>query len=207
MFDEREEVKTREDRVGEEMGGECDVLGRGKVGAKVEVRQIDGPEESVRRDNRIKKEIDAGKRSDMGGRGAGRIQTITSGRATYAAVNVGGEGAKRAGDGEGGRRPLLFGDGVEVSGGRGSKVDGTEGASGLDQLHQFGVAGEKPLQAVGTREGRTKGERGARRVEVEDRRAGGGDGGKGRIGGGEPRWSRRDGGGKGRTGVDEGGTR
>jgi hypothetical protein len=27
-------------------------------------------------------------------------------------------------------------------------VDGTEGASGLDQLHQFGVAGEKPLQAV-----------------------------------------------------------
>ena len=54
MFDEREEVKTREDRVGEEMGGECDVLGRGKVGAKVEVRQIDGPEESVRRDNRIK---------------------------------------------------------------------------------------------------------------------------------------------------------
>ena len=61
MFDEREEVKTREDRVGEEMGGEGDVLGRGKVGAKVEVRQIDGPEESVRRDNRIKKEIDAGR--------------------------------------------------------------------------------------------------------------------------------------------------
>ncbi len=54
MFDEREEVKTREDRVGEEMGGEFDVLGRGKGGAKVEVRQIDGPEESVRRDNRIK---------------------------------------------------------------------------------------------------------------------------------------------------------
>jgi hypothetical protein len=65
VFDEREEVKTREDRVGEEMGGECDVLGRGKVGAKVEVRQIDGPEESVRRDNRIKKEIDAGKRSEL----------------------------------------------------------------------------------------------------------------------------------------------
>ena len=28
-------------------------------------------------------------------------------------------------------------------------MDGTEGASGLDQLHQFGVAGEKPLKTVG----------------------------------------------------------
>ena len=116
-FDEREEVKTREDRVGEEMGGELGVLGRGKVGSKVEVRQIDGPKESISGDNRIKEEIDAGKRSDMGGRGAGRIQTVTSGRAAYAAVNVGGEGAKRAGDGEGRRRPLLFGNGAEVSGG------------------------------------------------------------------------------------------
>ena len=38
---------------------------------------------------------------------------------------------------------------------------GAERASGLDQLHQFGVAGEKPLQAVGTRKSRAKGERGA----------------------------------------------
>ena len=47
-------------------------------------------------------------------------------------------------------------------------MDGTEGASGLhvDQLHQFGVAGEKPLQAVRAREGRPEGERRARRVEV-----------------------------------------
>ena len=57
-------------------------------------------------------------------------------------------------------------------------MDGTDGASGLDQLHQFGVAGEKPLQAVRTREGRTKGERRARRVEIEDRGAGRRDGGK-----------------------------
>ena len=114
----------------------------------------------------------------MGGRGAGRIKAITSGRAVYAAVNVGGEGAKRAGDGEGRRRPLLFGDGVEVSGGGGSKVDGTEGVSGLDQFHQFGVAGEKLLQAVGTRESRLEGERGARGIEIEDGGARGGDRGK-----------------------------
>ncbi len=69
VLEEGEEVKAREDRAGEEMSGEFDVLGRGKVGAKVEVRQIDGPKESVRRDNRVEKEIDAGKRSDVGGGG------------------------------------------------------------------------------------------------------------------------------------------
>ena len=31
-------------------------------------------------------------------------------------------------------------------------MDGAEGASGLDQLHQFGVAGEKPLKTVGARQ-------------------------------------------------------
>ena len=97
------------------MSGEFDVLRRGEVSAKVEVRQIDGPKESVRRDNRVKKEIDAGKSSDVGGGGAGRLKPITSGGAAYATVNVGGEGAKRAGDGEGRRRPLLLRDGVEVS--------------------------------------------------------------------------------------------
>ncbi len=73
VLDEGEEVKAREDRVGEEMSGEFDVLGRGEVNAKVEVRQIHGSKESVRQDNRVEKEIDAGKRSDMGGGGAGRI--------------------------------------------------------------------------------------------------------------------------------------
>ncbi len=48
VLDEGEEVKAREDSVGEEMSGEFDVLRRGKIGAKVEVRQIDGPQESVR---------------------------------------------------------------------------------------------------------------------------------------------------------------
>ncbi len=49
----------------------------------------------------------------------------------------------------------------------GNKVYGKEGASGLDPLHQFGVAGEKPLQAVGARESRAEGERGAGRVKVQ----------------------------------------
>jgi hypothetical protein len=87
-------------------------------------------------------------------------------------------------------------------------VNGTEGASGLDQLHQFGVTDEKPLQAVGTRQGRAKGERGAGRVKVEDGCSGRGDRGKGSRGGGEPSWSRWNGmGGEGRSGVGKGGTR
>ncbi len=43
---------------------------------------------------------------------------------------------------------------------------GAEGASGLDQSHQFGVAGEKPLQAMRTRKGRPEGEREAGWVKV-----------------------------------------
>ena len=86
-------------------------------------------------------------------------------------------------------------------------MDGTEGASGLDQLHQFGVAGEKPLRAVGARQGGTKGERGAGRVKVKDGGAGGGDGGKGSGGWWKPRGGRGNRGGEGRAGVGEGGTR
>jgi hypothetical protein len=95
----------------------------------------------------------------VSGGGAGRLEAVTSGGAANAAVNAGGEAAKRAGEKEGGRRPLLLRDRVKVGGG--GEVDGTEGASGLDQLHQFGVAGEKPLETVGARQGRAKGKGGA----------------------------------------------
>ena len=78
-------------------------------------------------------------------------------------------------------------------------MDGTEDASGLDQLHQFGVAGEKPLRVVGARQGGTKGERGAGRVKVKDGGAGGGDGGKESGGWWKPR------GGRGNRGGGRGG--
>ena len=52
-------------------------------------------------------------------------------------------------------------------------MNGAEGASGLDQLHQLGVAGEKPLGTKGARESRFKGERGAGGVEVQDGGGGG----------------------------------
>jgi hypothetical protein len=97
----------------------------------------------------------------VSGGGARRLKAVTSGGAAYAAVHAGGEAASRAGEEEGGERPLFFGNGVEVGRGGGGEVDGTEGASGLDQLHQFGVAGEKPLETVGARQGRAKGKGGA----------------------------------------------
>ena len=115
----------------------------------------------VDRHDRVKQKINTGERSDVGGGGAGRLEAVTSGGAANAAVNAGGEAAKRAGEKEGGGRPLLLRDRVKIGGGGGGEVDGKEGASGLDQLHQFGVAGEKPLQAVGARKSRAKGERGS----------------------------------------------
>ncbi len=48
--------------------------------------------------------------------------------------------------------------------GRRLRRDSTE----ADQLHQFGVAGEKPLGTEGTRESRFEGKRGARGIEIED---------------------------------------
>ena len=111
------------------------------------------------RHNRVKHKVNAGERGDVSGGGAGRLEAVTAGGAANATVHAGGGAAERAGEKERGERPFFFGNGVEVGGGRGSEMDRTEGASGFNQLHQFGVAGEKPLQAEGTRQSRTKGER------------------------------------------------
>jgi hypothetical protein len=102
-------------------------------------------------------------------------------------VEGGTEDSRRsppAGNEEGGGRPLLLDHRVEVSGRRGGKVNGTEGASDLDQLHQFGVAGKKPLGTEGTGESRLESERGARGVEVQNGGRACGDrveGGVGRV--------------------------
>ena len=80
-------------------------------------------------------------------------------------------------------------------------MNGAEGASGLDQLHQFGVAGEKPLGTEETRESRFEGKRGAGGIEVEDGGAGGGDDGKESGGWWKPRGGRGNRGGEGRAGV------
>ncbi len=67
-------------------------------------------------DDRVEKKIDAGKRGDMSDRGAGRLETVTSGGTANTAVNAGGETSERAGEKERRERSLLFGDGIEVGG-------------------------------------------------------------------------------------------
>ena len=52
----------------------------------------------------------------MSSGGAGRLEAVPSGGAANAAVNAGGEAAKRAGEKEGGGRPLLLRDRVKVGG-------------------------------------------------------------------------------------------
>ncbi len=86
-------------------------------------------------------------------------------------------------------------------------MNGAEGARGLDQLHQLGVAGEKLLGTKGAREGRFKGKRGAGGVEVQDWGGAGGDRGKEEIGRGEPCGGGRAQGRERGTMVEEGDTR
>jgi hypothetical protein len=144
-FDERGKVKAGEDRGGEKVGGDFNKLGLGKGSTEVVVGQVNRPEEGVARHDRVKEKIHAGERSYVGGGGARGLEAVTASGTANATVQSGAETSEGAWEKEGGRRPLLFGYGVKVGGGGGGKVDGAEGASGLDQLHQFGVAGEKPL--------------------------------------------------------------
>ena len=65
-------------------------------------------------DDRVQEKINAGERSDVGGRGTRRLEAVTSGGAANPTVNAGGEASAKAGEKEGGKRPLLFGDGIEV---------------------------------------------------------------------------------------------
>ncbi len=86
-------------------------------------------------------------------------------------------------------------------------MDGAESASGLDQLHQVGVAGEKPLGTKGTGEGRLESERGARGVEVQDGSRARGDRGKSGAKSVEPGGGGRSQGWQRWAGVEEGNSR
>jgi hypothetical protein len=70
----------------------------------------------VARHDRVEEEVDTGERSDVGGGVAGRFEAVTAGGTANAPVHAGGEATERAGEKEGGGRPLFFGDGVKVGG-------------------------------------------------------------------------------------------
>ena len=71
-FKEGKEIEAGENGGGELMGKEFDVLGRVKVGAKVDVGEIDGAEEGVVGDDRVEENVDGRERGDLGGGRAGR---------------------------------------------------------------------------------------------------------------------------------------
>jgi hypothetical protein len=144
----------------------------------------------------------------MGGGGNEGLEAVATSRASHAPVGDRQherEAAEGAGDEEGGGRPLLLNDGIKLSRGRRGKVDGAESASGLDQLHQFGVAGEKPLGTEGTGESRLESERGARGVDVQDGSRARGDREKGGVRRVEPGGGGRSQGGQRGAGVRGGG--
>jgi hypothetical protein len=63
-FKEGKEIEAGENGRGELMGEDFYVLGSVEVGAKIEVGEIDGAEESIVGDDRVEEDVDGGERSD-----------------------------------------------------------------------------------------------------------------------------------------------
>jgi hypothetical protein len=58
------EGETRQDGWRKDVSVYFDMLRDGKRRFKIEVCEVHGPKESIRRDNRVEKNVDTGKRSD-----------------------------------------------------------------------------------------------------------------------------------------------
>jgi hypothetical protein len=147
----------------------------------------------VRRDNRVEEDVYAREGSDKSrGRDRG-LETVASGGASHAPVDVRVVGAGGTRKEKGGGGPFFFGHGVIIGGVGGGEMNGAEGAGSVHELDELGVTCPQPLSPVGARDSGTEGEGGAGRIEVQDRSGGGGERGDGRWGkpfGGE-RFGRR----------------
>jgi hypothetical protein len=137
----------------------------------------------VSEDDRVKQEIDTGERGDVSSGGAGRFEAVTAGGAANATVHAGGGAAERAGDKEGGERPFLLGNGVEVRrwvrrrrNGRDRGCEWLRPASPIRCRWREATAGGGDQHARAER--KVRGEPRAGSVEVKGGGAGGGDGGK-----------------------------
>jgi hypothetical protein len=69
-FKEGKEIEAEENGRGELMSENFDVLGKGEVGAKIKVGEIDGAKERVVGDDRVEEDVDGRERGDLGGGGA-----------------------------------------------------------------------------------------------------------------------------------------
>jgi hypothetical protein len=72
-------------------------LGGGKGGLKIEVGEVHRTKESIRRDDRVEEDVDAGERSDEGGGRDRRLETVATGGASHTPVDVRVVRAGRAG--------------------------------------------------------------------------------------------------------------
>ena len=169
---EGKEIEVGENGGRKLMGKEFNILGRVERSAKVKVGEVDGPKESVVRDNRVEKDVDSRERGDLGGGGPGGGKTVTTRSAANTTVYARRVAALGTGEEERSGGPLLLRHGVTVRGEGGSVVDGTEGPGSFDKLNKLVVASLQPLQTVGASESGAEGEGRARRVKVEDRGCG-----------------------------------
>ena len=168
-LEEGKEIEVGENGGRELVGENFYILGRVKVGSKIEIRQVNRAKESIVGDNRIEEDVDGRKRSDLGGWGAGRGKTVTARSAANTTVYARRVAALGAGEEERSGGPLLLRHGVVVRGEGGGVVDGTEGSGSFDELNKLVVASLQPLQTVGASESGAEGEGRARGVKVEDR--------------------------------------
>ena len=138
----------------------------------------------MRRDDRVEENVDTGEGGDKSRRRDRRLETVASGGASHAPVDVRVVGAGGTREEKGGGGPFFFGHGVIIGGVGGGEMNGAEGAGSVNELDELGVTCPQPLLPVGARHSGAEGEGGAGRIEVQDRSGGGGERGDGR--GGKP---------------------
>jgi hypothetical protein len=141
-------------------------LGLGEGRFKVKISKINRAKERVRRDNRVEENVDAREGSDESRRRDRRLETVASGGASHAPVDVRVVGAGGARKEKGGGGPFLFGHGVVISGGRGGEMNGAEGAGSVNELDELRVTCPQPLLPVGARHSGAEGEGRARGIEI-----------------------------------------
>ena len=120
----------------------------------------------MRGDNRVEKNVYAREGGDKSrGRDRG-LETVASGGASHAPVDVRVVGAGGTRKEKGGGGPFFFGHWVIVGGVGGGEVNGAEGAGSVNELYQLVVASLQPLIPVGARQGGTESEGGTGGIEV-----------------------------------------
>ena len=78
--------------------------------------------EGISGHDRVEKQVDARKGSNVGGGGARGFKAVATCGATHPSIDAGCEASVGAWEEHGGGRPLLFGDGVKIGGRGGAEM-------------------------------------------------------------------------------------